>query len=83
MGEAGPEAILPLSRGADGKLEGVKGGSGDVGLSVSRSTLRKGTAKTSANGDTTGAWTQFAGRIKTMITEQMVVEKRPGGLLYQ
>lgn len=27
MGEAGPEAILPLSRGADGKL-GVKGGGG-------------------------------------------------------
>lgn len=26
MGEAGPEAILPLSRGSDGKL-GVRGGS--------------------------------------------------------
>lgn len=30
-GEAGPEAIMPLSRGADGKL-GVKGGGGDGGV---------------------------------------------------
>ncbi len=29
MGEAGPEAIMPLSRGADGKL-GVRGGGGSV-----------------------------------------------------
>ena len=28
MGEAGPEAILPLSRGADGKLGIRAGGSG-------------------------------------------------------
>ena len=27
MGEAGPEAILPLARGADGRL-GVRGGGG-------------------------------------------------------
>jgi phage-related minor tail protein len=27
MGEAGPEAIMPLARGADGKL-GVRGGGG-------------------------------------------------------
>ena len=32
MGEAGPEAILPLARGADGKL-GVRSGSGG-GVSV-------------------------------------------------
>jgi phage-related minor tail protein len=29
MGEAGPEAIMPLARGADGKL-GVRGGGGSV-----------------------------------------------------
>ena len=29
MGEAGPEAIMPLARGADGKL-GVRGGGGGV-----------------------------------------------------
>ncbi len=34
MGEAGPEAILPLSRGADGRL-GVRGGATQVTLNVS------------------------------------------------
>jgi len=29
MGEAGPEAIMPLARGADGKL-GVRGGGGQA-----------------------------------------------------
>lgn len=33
MGEAGPEAILPLARGADGKL-GVRAGSGGGGTTV-------------------------------------------------
>lgn len=33
MGEAGPEAILPLSRGADGKL-GVRSGSGGQPVSI-------------------------------------------------
>ena len=36
MGEAGPEAIMPLSRGADGKL-GVRGGGG-VNVTVNIST---------------------------------------------
>ena len=36
MGEAGPEAIMPLARGADGKL-GVKGGGG-VSVTVNIST---------------------------------------------
>lgn len=36
MGEAGPEAILPLARGADGKL-GVRGG-GSVAVTINVST---------------------------------------------
>ena len=81
MGEAGPEAILPLSRSADGKL-GVKGGgSGDVQVNITINST-EGTTKQNTAGDTSGAWTQFAGRMKNMILEQMVNEKRPGGLLY-
>lgn len=37
MGEAGPEAIMPLSRGADGKL-GVRGGSSHVTVNMNIST---------------------------------------------
>ena len=33
MGEAGPEAIMPLARGADGKL-GVRGGAGGGAVTV-------------------------------------------------
>ena len=37
MGEAGPEAIMPLARGADGKL-GVRGGGGSTNVTVNIST---------------------------------------------
>jgi phage-related minor tail protein len=37
MGEAGPEAIMPLARGADGRL-GVRGGGGNVSVTVNIST---------------------------------------------
>jgi phage-related minor tail protein len=33
MGEAGPEAIMPLARGADGRL-GIRGGGGGGAVSV-------------------------------------------------
>jgi phage-related minor tail protein len=40
MGEAGPEAILPLGRGADGKLgvRGAGGGGGSVQVTMNIST---------------------------------------------
>jgi phage-related minor tail protein len=37
MGEAGPEAIMPLARGADGRL-GVRGGGGGVHVTMNIST---------------------------------------------
>lgn len=37
MGEAGPEAIMPLARGRDGKL-GVRGGGGSVNVTVNIAT---------------------------------------------
>jgi phage-related minor tail protein len=37
MGEAGPEAVMPLARGADGKL-GVRGGGGGTTVNVAIST---------------------------------------------
>jgi phage-related minor tail protein len=37
MGEAGPEAIMPLARGADGKL-GVRGGSGGSRVTINITT---------------------------------------------
>lgn len=37
MGEAGPEAVMPLARGRDGKL-GVRGGGGGVNVTVNITT---------------------------------------------
>ena len=37
MGEAGPEAIMPLARGSDGKL-GVRGGGGGTNVTINIST---------------------------------------------
>jgi hypothetical protein len=44
MGEAGPEAIMPLSRGADGKL-GVRGGGGGPVIQISNSIDARGADK--------------------------------------
>jgi phage-related minor tail protein len=38
MGEAGPEAIMPLTRGADGKLGVRAGGGGAVQVTMNIST---------------------------------------------
>ena len=82
MGEAGPEAILPLSRGSDGKL-GVKGGgSGDVQVNITINST-DGNSQTDSKGDAKDGWTHFAQRIKGMILDEMTTQKRPGGVLYQ
>jgi hypothetical protein len=80
MGEAGPEAILPLKRDASGNL-GIRGGGGDVNISITVNaetgeTDAKGTASASPNLD------QFAKNISGMVKDEIVKQKRPGGLLY-
>ena len=74
MGEAGAEAILPLSRGSDGKL-GVKaqGGGTNIVVNVDAS-------GSSVEGDETEG--RALGRlIGAAIQAEIVNQKRPGGLL--
>jgi lambda family phage tail tape measure protein len=74
MGEAGPEAIIPLKRGRDGKL-GVAGGGGTTTVNVSVDA--KGTSVQGSNSD--GA---LLGRaIAAAVQAELVKQKRPGGLL--
>lgn len=73
MGEAGPEAIMPLRRGRDGKL-GVAGGGG---TSVVVNVDAKGT---SAQGDT-GRGEQLGRAISQAVQAELVKQRRPGGLL--
>jgi lambda family phage tail tape measure protein len=74
MGEAGPEAILPLQRGANGKL-GVAGGGQSTTINVSVDA--KGS---SVQGDG-GKGNQLARVIAAAVQDEMIKQKRPGGIL--
>ena len=75
MGEAGPEAIMPLKRGADGKL-GVAGGGGG-GTSV---TVNVDASGSSVQGDQAQS-RQLGVAISAAVQAELVKQKRPGGLL--
>ena len=74
MGEAGAEAIMPLSRGSNGKL-GVQasGGVGNVVVNVDASGSK-------AQGDGPKA-KQLGSLIGSAVQAELVKQKRPGGLL--
>ena len=75
MGEAGPEAILPLKRGSDGKLGvAMDGGSSSGGVVINQ------TFSFSANGDDSvkKIIAQEAPRIAKM-TEQSIINSRQRG----
>jgi lambda family phage tail tape measure protein len=76
MGEAGPEAILPLRRGANGRL-GVESSSEGGSVSV---TINVDATGTRAEGDQ-GRAGQFARAISEAVKNEIVTQKRPGGLL--
>ena len=74
MGEAGPEAIMPLKRGADGKL-GVAGGGG--GTSVTINVDASGSSVQGNNGQSAALGRAIAASVQA----ELVKQKRPGGLL--
>jgi len=81
MGEAGPEAIMPLARGADGKL-GVKaqGQAGGGGISIG-SIVVQGDGGAVAQ-DTSGKKAAELGRdLAQTIDQRILHHRRPGGLL--
>jgi lambda family phage tail tape measure protein len=74
MGEAGPEAILPLRRGPGGKL-GVEssGGVGNVVVNVDASG-----SSVEGDGDQAG---QLGKMLGAAVQAELIKQKRPGGLL--
>jgi len=74
MGEAGPEAIMPLKRGSNGKL-GVEasGGVGNIVVNVDAS-------GSSVEGDSARSQ-EFGRALAAAIQSEMIKQKRPGGLL--
>ncbi len=74
MGEAGPEAIMPLKRGRDGKL-GVQssGGVGNIVVNVDASgSSVEGNSEQSA---------ELGKMLGAVVQAELIKQKRPGGLL--
>lgn len=69
MGEAGPEAILPLKRGANGKL-GVDGGGGSMVVNIIEAPGRGGQQQTRNEGSTR-ILDVFVDRIKSSIAQDI------------
>ena len=75
MGEAGPEAIMPLKRGRGGKLGVIAqgGGAGNITVNVDAS-------GSSVEGDGNGS-RQLGEVIAAAIQSELLAQKRPGGIL--
>jgi len=76
MGEAGPEAIMPLTRGPGGRL-GVESYGGGGGVSV---VVNVDASGSKVQGD--DARGKELGRVVSVAVQQEIIkQKRPGGLL--
>jgi lambda family phage tail tape measure protein len=76
MGEAGPEGILPLRRGKDGKL-GVIAGGGGGSTTINVSVDAKGSSVQGDNGQSGALARAIAGAVQN----ELIKQKRPGGIL--
>ena len=77
MGEAGPEAVLPLKRGSDGRL-GVAADGAMGGMIINVDVDATGSPKTSGN---PGSAKALGDAIGAAVQQELIKQKRPGGLL--
>jgi phage-related minor tail protein len=80
MGEAGPEAIMPLARGSDGKL-GVRGGGGGNAINVGGVTvvIQTKTNDPKEHGKMAGA--EVEKQLKALIHKEVADSYRPGNTM--
>lgn len=78
MGEAGPEAIMPLQRGSDGKLGVRAAGGGEVNNVTVNVNVESGSTDQTA---TASGAAQLGKAIASAIRVELMNQKRPGGLL--
>ena len=75
MGEAGPEAIMPLRRGRNGRL-GVEAASG----ATSNIVVNVDASGTQVQGDDNRG-KQLGSAISAAVQAELIKQRRPGGLL--
>lgn len=85
MGEAGPEAVMPLQRDGSGRL-GVAVNGGAAGgmvnnVSININVDNDGNATSSAQGDESQQWRSMSNKVRMVVLEELVKQKRPGGAL--
>lgn len=80
MGEAGPEAVLPLKRDNQGNL-GIRGGGqieNNIDINI---TIENGQVSQGASQDSSNMAGQLGNAIKAAVTQELLNQSRPGGLL--
>lgn len=75
MGEAGPEAIMPLRRGRDGKLGVAAAGGGAVNVTVNVDAQGTQVQGSAGQGEALGR------AVAQAVQAELIRQKRPGGLL--
>lgn len=75
MGEAGPEAVMPLTRGRDGKLGVQASGGGDINV-----TVNVDASGSKVQGDDAQA-NQLGRIVSAAVQAEIIKQKRPGGVL--
>lgn len=84
MGEAGPEAIMPLKRGPDGKLGVAASGAGAGGIVVTTNVYTgTGQTETSVKGADPRMGQVFGKQITEAVKAEIVKATKPGGVLYK
>lgn len=80
MGEAGPEAIMPLKRGADGKLGVQATGGGGAPSVVVNVSIADGQAKTDVKGSS-DLGQAVGAQLGNLVRNEVLKMTKPGGLL--
>lgn len=86
MGEAGPEAILPLSRGPNGKLgvQAAGGGmGGDVHVTIATYIMADGSTRQETKGSDKTAWDQFGKQMQNVAQQEINKAMLPGGAIWR
>ena len=85
MGEAGPEAIMPLSRGSDGKLGVMShgGGGNEININIITNVSESGASTQTSAADRSAGAAALAEQIRAGASQVVLRALQPGGVLWR